>query len=659
MNPNVTSLSSPEGWDALVNDVMNQKNNESVNDGENETFTTAMESSETFPEAWRSMIADVRELKKNMETVLEENETLKEDNEFLKLSLERVNPGKSSPNVVPLENVERPRSKIRVFGSILLRNKGRSSANITQEEAEEEEGEDDDEEEEKSNKSLRLSTFILSRVLSLQKIAHSIKKNDPEDYDQSNVVNTETIHMYAISMLYFSIVQPSRWRKAWAWLMAFSSLLIVWVQVSVMLSVVLDSSNETCTRHEECPSGLYCNGIERNEYRQPRCQDCSVLYGMKDECAKLFGDLDSIADLRDIRETLWFEKDFTPKYYNPFGMSASDESLFLSCLSLDHCSETIPFGLKDPEISICSHLELTTAKLSSDHKIVFFFVILFFASSLANDMQEAIVENVILDHTMRTLHDDEYVPRLVFLLRISNRIREFFIPWVTAAAGASIIIYDAMSAKNIVLNLLAVLFITEADNMLANLFLSPGRQSISNELVETTIRESSKKCPLWVPKVRAVIVSVVLYIMVLNIENITTIFRPSARCSGVNDTLILTLCFFLPLIDMVVQTFYNLILGIKNKNVLERILEPTKIVIAFMVCLLALLAGLAIHGNGPVRQIPAFSLSVTFCIGLCFHHILKFYKNTKVALLVVGIAWAASLSWMMSGIIKQGISEAQ
>ena len=60
----------------------------------------------------------------------------------------------------------------------------------------------------------------------------------------------------------------------------------------------------------------------------------------------------------------------------------------------------------------------------------------------------------------------------------------YIIPAIAGVTGSSIIFSDNPSTNGIMLNILAVLFITEADNLFASLFLSPYQQVLGDDLAQ-------------------------------------------------------------------------------------------------------------------------------------------------------------------------------
>jgi len=59
------------------------------------------------------------------------------------------------------------------------------------------------------------------------------------------------------------------------------------------------------------------------------------------------------------------------------------------------------------------------------------------------------------------------------ILRTALRVRRFYLPWLTSTTAAAVLVTNPLDAASIMLNLLAVAFITEVDGMVASLVLPP------------------------------------------------------------------------------------------------------------------------------------------------------------------------------------------
>ena len=146
----------------------------------------------------------------------------------------------------------------------------------------------------------------------------------------------------------------------------------------------------------------------------------------------------------------------------------------------------------------CPHLFLKIQKLSWDVIFAFIFVSILFASILSQAIEEAELENILLEFSIQSLPVDKSMPLSVFVIRVTNRTRMNIIPAIEGVTGSSIILSDNLSTNGIMLNLPAVLFIIEADNLFALLFLSPYQQVLGDDLAQEARNEGSAKYSSWV-----------------------------------------------------------------------------------------------------------------------------------------------------------------
>ena len=82
---------------------------------------------------------------------------------------------------------------------------------------------------------------------------------------RSHIVNTETVHMYSISVTRKCAPFPTLTGRVWSWVMSSFSLLLVCSQMIILLSLLTESDFSTCTSHTDCLSGLFCDANIANE----------------------------------------------------------------------------------------------------------------------------------------------------------------------------------------------------------------------------------------------------------------------------------------------------------------------------------------------------------------------------------------------------------
>ena len=297
----------------------------------------------------------------------------------------------------------------------------------------------------------------------------------------SNLYNTNTLFILAVSIAYQSAKNPTLRTRAIVWMMAWSLVFFLFIQVFTLTILQEDSNQPTCIKHSECRSGYMCNGYT-DWWRQPRCEPCALLDLFESSC-----DVDD--DLEDLFENSWFDSHFIANVNMEAGNNSnnfSSEEDAMRCIAKQYCQSTTPVGLIGDG---CSHSKQLKQKASDSGYAELFFMSILFAVYLYKDMEEAEVENAMLDFIILSeLADSLWIS--MFIIRITNRARRFILPFYTAYAGAAIILSEDLSAKNITLNLLALIFVIEADNLVAFLVVSANQQQEVENLVEVAKRNN-------------------------------------------------------------------------------------------------------------------------------------------------------------------------
>merc|ERR1712151_462292 len=141
-------------------------------------------------------------------------------------------------------------------------------------------------------------------------------------------------------------------------------------------------------------------------------------------------------------------------------------------------------------------------KLDTVGYIIILFVSVLFAYYVQGDIEESIIEEILLDFGVKkqtSLQEQDIYPypyqpfplSPVGVLRLALRMKKFVIPWYICAAGTTIIITESINAKNILLNLIAIIFIAEADNI-AYSMLFKGHQVRTEDFVKSSIEEDGE-----------------------------------------------------------------------------------------------------------------------------------------------------------------------
>lgn len=341
---------------------------------------------------------------------------------------------------------------------------------------------------------------------------------------RGEAANTGTLHMWAVAQA----IDPHASRLK-AWLAMCASLSLVIIQIFAFTWVNYDASSPTCSAHTECRAGEFCAFSPARSLGVDfflgitRCTDCasatdwtvgagvqcnvSNVLGTGDFGSEAFSpwsdelrvwdDLDhSIEWLTDhvrvargMHRFGWLTAEGRAARWNATERAAiAEEYTKFACRAAWHCEET------DRWADECDHIKLNHANLHTSQICLLGFVALLLSVPLAEDMEEAAIEEALLKYGVREGVD---APRssLDFILRalllVALRLRRFFVPWACALAGVAVLVASPLSATNILLNVLAVAFVTEADDMLSAMFLPPAAHRQADDLLEGLIVDDS------------------------------------------------------------------------------------------------------------------------------------------------------------------------
>ena len=398
----------------------------------------------------------------------------------------------------------------------------------------------------------------------------------------SNMYNTNTLFMFAASVAYQHAQNPTLRARAAMWTMAFLSVLFLGVQVFILQTLQLESAYPTCTKHSDCQPGWMCNGFGFvDSWNQPRCETCSYLEVHKSQFESL-ENLCDVENLEDFFESSWFDSDFKPNVdmeANNISDIFNSEEDAMKCITEQYCQQNSPVGVTDQ----CFLVRYSMEKASGTAFGVLLFMSILFAVYIYKDTEEAEVENALLDFIISSgLSDKLWIS--MFILRLTNRARRFILPFYTAMAGASIILSEDLTPKNITLNLLALIFIIEADNLIAVLVISEKQREKANDLVEDAKRNNVRIGKAEI-KLDAVLVSVLMFVVVVKFDSLVEVFFCEA-------SLALSYAFIVigDTVFMIYKFLGNLIFGEKPKKWTKSVLVFLWIyigsaVMVFAVCL--------------------------------------------------------------------------
>lgn len=291
-----------------------------------------------------------------------------------------------------------------------------------------------------------------------------------ERYSGMTNLNTETLTMFAVTEILKKdgkIVRKT--------IISMLSLLLILLQVFVLDLVIAESGGPDCSSMADCPLGMHC-GFPRFDH--PTCRDCQNVIELKtlenmttnekrDEfCQKLYPDI------------MWTELNIADIDHHVFRLGEDTNVKLRECLSFKHCQNT-DIDVDNDFKGRCDFLDLNYKCMNKRIWVVIVFLGLLWALPITQDIEEACVEETVLDYHLR---GSLFIPAEI--VRLALRLRRCALPFFATSATLTLLITDQFSAKNDILNFLAITFISEADNMLAALFLRTGHIEQMNKVVE-------------------------------------------------------------------------------------------------------------------------------------------------------------------------------
>ena len=335
------------------------------------------------------------------------------------------------------------------------------------------------------------------------------------------VQNTESLHM---AMLTSATDPSSRWWQSL--LSAFASVFLIACQLFILVAVIVEMGEPYCVSHTDCRLGEYCRSLNDGP---GRCRDCSFLAQDAPSATSCFDSLASLSDTDSLDHTKvcircnWdtsaigniFNADT-----NVVSTSTPTPHLTLSCYAMKHCGDT------DGATAMCDFLELNLVLLTPLRMIVLVLISLCLAVPLAEDMDESAVEGAVLEfRVLGGVGSEETTGSALarhtsaLLIHMALRCRAFVLPPLIAGVAAISLVQDGFAAMNILLNLLAVSFITEVDGMVSALFISAHRRDAANPLVAALRAGGVTKTPRWIfNRVLAIACSVLIIVIILSFQ---------------------------------------------------------------------------------------------------------------------------------------------
>jgi hypothetical protein len=449
------------------------------------------------------------------------------------------------------------------------------------------------------------------------------KTNNTSDDEEHTLYNTESFHLQAVIAVTTDYSTSREYKQCLQkWIMPVASVWIVTIQLIVLLWLIYEASHPTCSMHDDCNIGEYCDntgGSVSNTYTTPRCDSCMTMRWSK---SKPTSSCESYEDTNE-DVLVWISKDGN---YHP---SDLNNSTAIGCLEYLHCDGT------DTGTNNCDYLDLNLDKITWPNKIVFFFVAILFSGSLYQDIKESMVEEELLNHalaktagTHQSRAQKNSTQLLAWIVRLTLRLRIFVLPWAIAAASTTIIVVESLSAKNILLNLLAIGFIAEADNVFGQIFLSDSQKSRADDFVDQSKKEVDKDdvniSPLWLRSF-AILPTVIMVVAVLNMKEFLIMFSYDARECSVSGAVLRGICIACPLIMVMIAGVKHFFQD-KNYSGSKRFISASyqiclNSIVVYLSFLIYFIAYLAIAGSS-ADDLKVYG--IVFGIGLLFNVIISY-----------------------------------
>jgi len=334
------------------------------------------------------------------------------------------------------------------------------------------------------------------RISNLFKLAKKVSDRFVgKDENEEEVIDIgSTIHMYSI----YCIVKR-HWIQAL--LMTCFSLLFVTCQVIVLQKIVVEAAHPTCAAHSDCNQGQFCK-FNMDSSLAALCGDCDEPTWNVDteQCDAIFQELDIKG----------WDTGNTKQYIDRDSLTQETSD----CLSKQYCIETDTPGS-------CDHYKLNKFRLDSGMMAALIFLSLIgFAPALSGDQEQVITEEILLHRELKALTTLTFQQWAISqLMYFVLRVRCYVMPFLAAAATSSIIFANRFSVSNFVLNILAIVFLVEIDDVAVAFILKPTTTQVLEEFIEPTVRDSrneSFSMVTWLyPRVSSAVASVLMFVRLI------------------------------------------------------------------------------------------------------------------------------------------------
>ena len=318
--------------------------------------------------------------------------------------------------------------------------------------------------------------------------------------------NSESFHSFALA----NVVDPkSSLVRVWA--ATLLSILVLFAQIAIVITVTLDTSEPNCLSSDDCNAGQFCE-ITGGQGEVGKCADCSVLDPYQadgttiEPNSELWTSLGSApGDLSACTAVLatlsaWDSIDATQMCLDcPPGKVAPARSVTdLTCMNYWHCKNNDAIKGK------CDYIHLHLTGLRGKGWIILIAMALLLAQPLAADMDESASEELLAEFHSRNWAALEEPPWSMALrhgarlfLLFGFRVRRVILPMLVAGTAAIVMVNAPFTSIDILLNLLAVAFITEIDNLIATFILPAEQLRAAEKLVAAATDAGFTETPHW------------------------------------------------------------------------------------------------------------------------------------------------------------------
>merc|ERR1740139_2031215 len=201
------------------------------------------------------------------------------------------------------------------------------------------------------------------------------------------------------------------------------------------------------------------------------------------------------------------------------------------------------------ETNQCDFIVRNKEKIDVQFWILLLVLSLLWTLPICQDIEEAAIEEIVLNH-----HVGDTLNSPAEVVRVALRIRRFIVPLMATSSTIVLLITDTISSKGIILNLLAIGLLLEADNVVAVLFLSNRYDVMMDAVVREVddgVSGAARGTFFWT-RVQGLLCAVILVGTMFGIEQFVT------TCDFL-DNFLFALIVWPALIIFISQCLYSII----------------------------------------------------------------------------------------------------